>query len=270
MLRARFAHTIPAAVLAFLILPCTSAGAQEQPGNLPETKAPPATISLPPWQSGAYWVHHAELLMNDFGDLEHFHDADAKLGPPAPGEKRVVFMGDSITEGWHLDQSFPGKPYINRGISGQTTPQMLLRFRQDVIDLKPRVVIILGGTNDVAQNTGPMTPEETEDNLVSMMQLARANGIQPVLCSILPSVEFWWHRGMEPALKIAAINEWLKNYATQHHIVYVDYYDAMKDAQGGLPPNLSRDGVHPGPAGHAIMAPLAEAGIEKALKSKSR
>ena len=260
--------SIYVAALAVIAVPSLRLAAQETPDGVPETKAPPPTISLPSWQSGAYWVHHAELLMTDFGDLEHFHDADLKLGPPAPGENRVVFMGDSITEGWHLDQSFPGKPYINRGISGQTSPQMLVRFRQDVIDLRPKVVVILAGTNDVAQNTGPIAPEQTEGDIVSMAQLARANGIKVVLCSILPSVEFWWHRGMDPAPKIAALNEWLKNYVAQHHYVYVDFYDAMKDPQGGLPPNLSRDGVHPGPAGHAIMAPLAEAGIEKALKSR--
>jgi len=145
---------------------------------------------------------------------------------------------------------------------------MLVRFRQDVINLKPKVVVILAGTNDVAENTGPMTPEQTEGNLVSMAQLAQVNGIKVVLCSIPPSTEFWWHRGMEPTPKIAALNDWIKNYAAQHHYVYVDFYDAMKDAQGGLPANLSRDGVHPLPAGYAVMAPLAEAGIEKAMKSR--
>jgi len=263
-------RVLPISVLALavLLLPCSRGIAQEQPGNVPETKAPPDTLSMPPWQSGAYWVHHDELLMTDFGDLEHFRDANLKLGPPVPGQDRVVFMGDSITEGWHLDVSFPGKPFINRGISGQTTPQMLVRFRQDVINLKPKVVVILAGTNDVAENTGPMTPEQTEGNLVSMAQLARVNGIKVVLCSIPPSTEFWWHRGMEPTPKIAALNDWIKNYAAQHHYVYVDFYDAMKDAQGGLPANLSRDGVHPLPAGYAVMAPLAEAGIEKAMKSR--
>lgn len=206
--------------------------------------------------------------LQDWNQLGRYHAANENLKkqPAEPG--RVVFMGDSITDMWKLEQSFPSKPYVNRGISGQTTRQMLLRFRQDVIDLKPKVVVILAGTNDVAQNTGPMTPEETEGNLVSMAQLARANGIKVVMCSILPSVEFWWHRGMEPAPKIAAINDWLKNYAAQHHYVYVDFYDAMKDPQGGLPKNLSRDGVHPGPAGHAVMDPLVQAGIEKAMKSR--
>ena len=282
MLRSEFrAFFIHAAALAVLVVSGSGLAAQEQPDGVPETKAPPPThsapapessapltLTLPSWQHGSYWQQHGYLLLNDFGDLAHFHDADIKLGPPAPGQNRVVFMGDSITEGWHLDQSFPGKPYINRGISGQTTRQMLLRFRQDVIDLTPKVVVILAGTNDVAQNTGPMSPEETEGNIESMVQLARANGIKVVLCSILPAAEFWWHRGMEPAPKIAAINQWLQNYATQHHYVYVDFYAAMKDAQGGLPQNLSRDGVHPGPAGHAVMDPLVQAGIEKALKSK--
>ena len=279
------AFFLSAATLAIFAVPCLNLAAQEQPSKAPESKAPPAaasapadtssapltlTVTLPSWQQGASWLEQDRQLLSDFGDLEHFHAADMKLGPPAPHENRVVFMGDSITAGWHLDQSFPGEPYINRGIGGQTTPQMLLRFRQDVIELQPRVVVILGGTNDVAQNTGPMSPEQIEGDIVSMAELARANGIVPVICSIPPAAAFWWHHGMEPAPIIAAINEWLKNYATQHHYVYVDYYDAMKDAQGGLPPNLSRDGVHPGPAGHAVMGPLVQAGIEKAMKSSQQ
>lgn len=283
MIRARFrGFFLSSAILAILAVPCLPLAAQqEEPGNVPETKASapaatapdsessaPLTLTLPSWQHGAYWQQHGHQLLTDFGDLEHFHDADMKLGPPAPGEKRVVFIGDSITQGWNLAQSFPGKPYVNRGISGESTPQMLLRFRQDAIDLKPRVVVIFGGTNDVAENTGPVSPEQTEGDIVSMAQLAKANGIVPVICSILPSAEFWWHRGMDPAPKIAAIDEWLKNYADQHHYVYVDFYDAMKNAQGGLPPNLSRDGVHPGPAGHAVMNPLVQTGIEKAMESR--
>lgn len=282
MLQFKFrAHFIHAAVLAVIALPGSTIAAQEQPGNVPETKAPPPTasapasessapltVTLPSWQHGATWQQHGYQLLNDFGDLEHFHAADMKVGPPAPGENRVVFMGDSITQGWNLAQSFPGKPYINRGISGQTTTQMLLRFRQDVIDLKPKVVVILGGTNDVAENTGPIPPQQTEGDIVSMVQLAKANNIVPVICSILPSTGFGWHPGMDPGPKIAAINEWLSTYAAQHHYVYVDFYYAMKNAQGGLPPNLSRDGVHPGPAGHAVMDPLVQAGIDKAMKSR--
>lgn len=204
-------------------------------------------------------------MLTDFGNLERFKADDAMLSAPAPGENRVVFMGDSITEGWNLETSFPGKPYLNRGISGQTTPQMLLRFRQDVVALDPKVVIILGGTNDVAGNTGPMTLKQTEDNLSSMADIASASHIRVVLCSVTPSVDFPWNPGLEPAPKIAALNQWIRDYAAQRGYVYVDYYSALKDAAGGLPPDLSHDGVHPNPAGYAIMAPLAQAGIEKAL-----
>jgi len=179
-------------------------------------------------------------------------------------------MGDSITEGWHFtgaDGFFNGEPYINRGISGQTTPQMLVRFRQDVIALKPKVVVILAGTNDIAGNTGPMTIEQTEDNLASMADLAVANHIRVVLCSVLPAFDYPWKRGLEPAPKILAINAWMKALAAAKNYVYVDYHSAMRDEHDGLPPALSHDGVHPLPAGYAVMKPLVEAGIEKALKA---
>ena len=231
-----------------------------------KTGTPPATPARPAQQQS-----HEQQLLTDFADMARFRDADRELAPPAPGENRVVFMGDSITEGWDLARSFPGKPYINRGISGQTSPQMLIRFRQDVIDLKPKVVVILAGTNDIAGNTGPMTLRQSEDNLASMAQLARANGIRVVLCSVLPSVRFPWRPQVKNAApKIADLDQWIKPYAAQHHYVYVDYYSKMKDAVGGLPKNLSHDGVHPLPAGYAIMAPLAQAGIEKALKGKAQ
>jgi lysophospholipase L1-like esterase len=142
---------------------------------------------------------------------------------------------------------------------------MVLRFRQDVIDLKPKVVVILAGTNDIAENTGPMTMEESEGNLKSMVELATANHIRVVLCSVLPAFDFSWTPGKAPALKIDALNTWIKAYATEKGIVYVDYHTPMKDQRDGLPAKLSEDGVHPNPAGYAIMAPLAEAGIEKAL-----
>jgi lysophospholipase L1-like esterase len=254
----------------------------QETGSLPEAKAPAATEKAAPApaqtapaiapQTGASghpndenWEHDRQLL-TDFPWLAKFKDDDLKLGPPADGEKRVVFMGDSITEGWHLDQSFPGKSYINRGISGQTTPQMVLRFHQDVIGLKPNVVIILAGINDIAENTGPMTLEQTEDNLAAMAEMATVNHIPVVLCSVLPAFDFPWRPGLAPALKVIALNEWIKAYAAAKGHVYVDYYSPMKDDRGGLPPALSGDGVHPLPAGYAIMAPLAEAGIEKALK----
>lgn len=190
------------------------------------------------------------------------------LAAPAAGEKRVVFMGDSITEGWHFDGpvgGFAEKPYINRGISGETTPQMVLRFHQDVLALKPKVVVILGGTNDIAGNTGPMTLGETEDNLTAMAELATANHIRVVLCSVLPAFDYPWRPGMTPAPKILTLNAWIKDYAQKKGYVYVDYHTAMKDSRDGLPSTLSGDGVHPLPAGYAVMAPLAEAGIRKAL-----
>ncbi len=144
---------------------------------------------------------------------------------------------------------------------------MLVRFRQDVIDLKPKVVVILAGINDIAGNTGPMTLEQTEGNIASMAELASANGIRVVLCSVLPAFDFPWSPGLTPAPKVVAVNAWMKQYAAEKHYVYVDYYSAMKDERGGLPSALSKDGVHPLPAGYAIMTPLAEAGIEKALKA---
>ncbi len=251
------------AVAAMLpgIVAVTGASAQT-----PATEAQPAK---PAPHTGEYWTQHDHQLSVDFGDAERYKAADAALAPPAAGEKRVVFMGNSITDGWKMagpDGSFPGKPYVNRGISGQTTPQMLMRFRQDVIDLEPSVVVILAGTNDLAGNTGPMTLEQTEENLASMADLATANGIQVVLCSILPAFDYPWSPGLEPAPKIATLNLWIRGYAAQKGYIYVDYYSAMKDDRGGLPPALSKDGVHPLPAGYAVMAPLVEAGIEQALK----
>lgn len=216
-------------------------------------------------------------MLLDWPNLKRYSGANAKLTAPAADEKRVVFMGDSITEGWMNHGTgassttpgfFPGKPYIDRGISGQTTPQMLLRFRQDVIQLNPAAVVIFAGTNDVAGNTGDMTPEQTENNITSMAELAQANGIKVVLCSILPAFDFPWKRGREPAPKIIVLNSWIKNYAAAHGAVYVDFYGAMVDDRGGLPTKLSGDGVHPNAAGYAIMNPLVEAGIAQALAGK--
>ena len=218
---------------------------------------------------------HEEQMRNDWADLNKYRAADEALPPPSVGQPRVVFMGDSITEIWgkRLSPSmpapapfFPGKPYINRGISGQTSPQMLVRFRQDVIDLKPSVVVILAGTNDLAENTGPMRLEDTESNLQSMSDLASANGIRIVLCSVLPAKSFWWHPGIDPSAKIVQLNKWIRAYAARRGFGYVDYYDAMVDKEGGLRSDLSPDGVHPNAQGFAIMAPLAEAAIARALR----
>jgi len=265
---------IAATALGALLLPAQMKG--QEPGNVPETKAPAPTQTAPgPTAATAasgrphnsYWTEHDRLMLTDFPWLAKFKEDDLKLGPPAAGENRVVFMGDSITEGWHFDgpSGFAGKPYINRGISGQTTPQMVLRFRQDVIDLKPKVVVILAGTNDLAGNTGPMTLEQTEGNLASMADLATANRIKVVLCSVTPAFDFPWKPGLTPAPKVLALNAWMKSYAAEKGYVFVDYHSAMKDQRDGLPATLSHDGVHPNPTGYAIMQPLVEAGIAKAL-----
>lgn len=210
-----------------------------------------------------------ERIHNDWAFLARYRDANVELGPPKAGERRVVFYGNSITDAWarYFDQMFPGKPYVGRGISGQTTPQMLVRFRQDVIDLHPAAVVILAGTNDIAGNTGPSTPQMIEGNLISMVELAKANGIRVVLSSVLPAYDYPWSPGKEPAQKIVALNRWIKDYCAAHNVVYLDYYSAMADKRGGLPENLSRDGVHPNEAGYQIMARLAEHAIAEALRS---
>jgi lysophospholipase L1-like esterase len=256
-------------MLAAIMALCSplSAIAQKPPSPSAPQKGPPVMITAPQWQSGTYWANFDRQLLVDFANLARYRAADLRLGAPAVGTDRVVFIGDSITEGWNLETSFPGKPYVNRGISGQTSSQILLRFRQDVIDLHPRVAVILAGTNDLAENTGPVTLEQIEGNLESMAQLAAANHIVVVLCSVLPSVNYWWHPQLSnPAPRIAALNRWLQGYAAREHYVYVDYYAAMKDVGGGLRKDLSSDGVHPSAAGYAVMAPLAQAGIEEALK----
>jgi lysophospholipase L1-like esterase len=204
----------------------------------------------------------------DWPNLAKYREANAQLGPPAQGENRVVFYGNSITEVWaqHFPAMFPGKPFIGRGISGQTTPQMLIRFRQDVVALKPKVVVILAGTNDIAGNTGPSTLEMIEDNLASMTEIAKANGIRVVLSSVLPVYDYAWRPGLEPAPKIVALNKWMKDYAAKTGSVYLDYHTPMKDARDGLRADLTYDGVHPTEAGYQVMAPLAEKAIAEALK----
>ena len=203
----------------------------------------------------------------DWANLKHYAAENAALPAPAPGEARVVFYGNSITEGWapHFATMFPGKPYIGRGISGQTTPQMLIRFRQDVVALRPKVVVILAGTNDIAGNTGPSTNEMIADNLRGMTEIARANGIRVVLSSVLPVFDYPWKPGLEPAPRIIALNAWMRRYAEEIGETYLDYHTAMADGRGGLPPSLADDGVHPNLAGYRLMAPLAEAAIARAL-----
>ena len=215
-----------------------------------------------------YREGNARMLMNDLGQLERYGADDAKLGPPTPGEPRVVFFGDSITDIWKLDESFPGKHYINRGIGGQTTPQMLVRFRADVIDLKPAVVVVLAGTNDIAGNTGDETLEQIEGDYATMAELAKAHGIRLVFSSVTPindynpqAMRFFLQRSTE---KILTLNTWLKQYCAENGLVYLDYFSALVDEHGMMKVNLSRDGLHPNAAGFAVMAPLAEAAVERA------
>jgi len=212
----------------------------------------------------------ASASAQDWANTSRFKDANAKLTSPSSGENRVVFMGNSITEGWiNTDPDFfAGKSYVNRGISGQTTPQMLVRFRPDVINLKPAVVVILAGTNDIAGNTGPSTLEMIMDNLISMAELAKANQIKVVLSSVLPAFDYPWKPGIEPAPKIVKLNEMIKTYAEQNNIVYLDYFSSTVDDRNGLKKELSGDGVHPNMAGYKIMEPLVEAAIKKALSKK--
>jgi lysophospholipase L1-like esterase len=223
-----------------------------------------------PTQLEAWKKAEAERLQNDWANLGRFRDDNTKIGLPAPGEKRIVFMGNSITEGWsRIDAGFfSGKPYVNRGISGQTTPQMLIRFRADVINLKPAVVVILAGINDIAGNTGPSTLEMIEDNLASMVEVAKSNGIAVVLSSVLPAFDFPWRPGMQPAEKVVNLNAWIKNFAENAGCIYLDYFTPMADKRNGLREDLSSDGVHPNLAGYKIMEPLVESAIQKAIELK--
>jgi lysophospholipase L1-like esterase len=217
-----------------------------------------------------YRASRIAMFTDDYGQLARYRDANAALGAPKPGEDRVVFFGDSITDIWKLEDNFPGKPYVNRGIGGQTTPQMLVRFRQDVIDLQPKVVVILAGTNDIAGNTGPMRNEDIEANFASFAELARVHGIKVVYSSILP-VHNYTERAKDffaqrPMSRILTLNDSLKKYCADNHIVYLDYFSALVDDKGLLKKDLADDGLHPNAAGYKIMAPLAEAAIQKAMK----
>jgi acetyl esterase/lipase/lysophospholipase L1-like esterase len=209
------------------------------------------------------------VLHNDWPWLTKYRDANTKVPPPAPGEKRVVFMGNSITENWgNMDTAFfKNNHYISRGIGGQVSSQMLVRFREDVINLKPAAVVISAGTNDIAQNRGYISLENIFGNIVSMAELAEASGIKPILTSVLPASEFSWHRGLEPAEKIITLNKMIKAYAAKNHLVYVDYWSAMVNDKKGLKVELAQDGlVHPNLAGYKVMEPLVKAGIDETLK----
>jgi len=250
--------------LAAVVL-AASAAAQQ-----PDAAAPPPSGPAFAIQHRDEWRHgRAHIYMDDFGELGRYRAANARLKPPAAGENRVVFFGDSITDSWALPTYFPGKPYLNRGIGGQTTSQLLVRFRQDVIDLAPKVVVILAGTNDIAGNTGPMSLEETEANFSSMIELGRVHGIRTVVSSVLPVHNYTPQSALtfpiRPPEKIAELNRWLKSTCAANGCVYLDYTAAMVDGHGLMKRELAIDGLHPLRAGYQIMAPLAEAAIAKAL-----
>jgi lysophospholipase L1-like esterase len=210
-------------------------------------------------------------VLLDWANLNRYREANAGLPAPDPGQTRIVFMGDSITDAWGRGhgQFFPGKPYVNRGISGQTTPQMLIRFRPDVIALHPSVVVILAGTNDIAGNTGPETLTEIEGNLQSMAELAQTSGIRVVLASVMPVCDYiHLQTNRRPPAEIVALNQWIRTFCTKHGFEYLDYYSAMVDERGALKQTLTYDGLHPNDAGYEVMGPLAQAAISNALAQK--
>jgi lysophospholipase L1-like esterase len=228
-------------------------------------QSPPATPAVPP-------LRQVNDLINDYANLRRYAADNAKIAAPAAGEDRVVFMGDSITDGWGRGQFaatapfFTGKPYVNRGISGQTTAQMLLRFYPDVVAHKPKAVVILAGTNDIAGNLGPVSMESIENNLAAMADIARANNIKVVMASVMPVCDY--HRpqtAQRPPEKIKTLNEWIRATASRNGYVYLDYYTPMLDDKDMLKAELTGDGLHPNAAGYAVMAPLAEKAIAQAL-----
>ena len=207
-----------------------------------------------------------ERLRTDWAQLEQYRDENRRLPPPGAARPRVIFLGDSLTQSWDLAGLGLGQlELLNRGISGQTSPQMLVRFRQDVVDLRPAVVHILAGTNDLAGNTGPTTLEAIEDNVSSMAEIAAANHIRVVLGSVLPALDYPWRRGLEPAPRIVALNGWMRAYARRRKLVYADYYSALVDSRGGFKSQLADDGVHPNRAGYAAMEPIARESLRQAL-----
>jgi len=210
-----------------------------------------------------------ERLRTDWAQLLLYRDENQRLPPPRAARPRVIFLGDSLTQSWDLaGLGLDRVEVLNRGISGQTTPQMLVRFRQDVIDLKPVVVHILAGTNDLAGNTGPTTLEAIEDNLSSMVEVAKTNHIRVVLCSVLPALDYPWRPGLQPAPRIVALNEWIRTYAKRRKLVYADYYSVLVDSNGGFRSELADDGVHPNSDGYAVMDPIARQAVMRALAAR--
>jgi lysophospholipase L1-like esterase len=272
------AVTVPAATAAAQV-----AAVHPPPAFPGQWAPPPVEWKYPVWPNGCARFEGEERLAchafiaSDFGRLSRYADANRALAPAAPGEGRVVFFGDSITDRWSqagYGGFFPGRPFINRGIGGQTTAQMLLRFRADVIALKPRAVVILAGTNDLAGNAGPVTPDQLMDNLVTMAELARQHGIRVVLASILPVADDKRDASGQPLIRsrgkpvelLTALNRRIAEYAAANRHVFLDYFTAMATPAGTLRPELNDDGLHPTKAGYAVMQPLAERAIAEALK----
>ena len=216
-------------------------------------------------QEYAYWSE----VKNDWANLAHYQDANARLKNRSETKNRVVFMGNSITERWsvHSPEFFKEPTRINRGIGGQTTPQMLLRFRQDVIELNPKVVVLLAGTNDIAGNTGPATNDMVLNNIFSMVELAEANNIKVILCSVLPVNKYPWSPELQPAQRVISLNKSLKLYAKKKMISYVDYFSSMADDKNGLPVKYAADGVHPNKEGYKIMESLLKEKIKFLLNT---
>lgn len=255
--------------LGSMLLCAATLHAQEKAEHAQPDQPNGQTVAQPA-QSEQMRQMRAQLA--DWANLERYRAENARMAPPAPDEQRVVFLGDSITDFWgHTDPTdsfFPGKPYVNRGISGQTTPQMLVRFQPDVVQLHPAVVVILSGTNDIAGNTGPATPEMIEDNWMSMAAIAEQAGIKVVFASITPAFSYPWQPGVHPSDEIRKLNDWLGAYCKKSGYIYLDYYGAMADSDGAMRPGLSRDGVHPTKSGYSVMMPLAEHAIALALAGK--
>lgn len=274
-------------VLTFSLLSCVVSGmaqaprASAQPGSPQQSSSSPvpALQESPECAQAKAAVTRLEARLRDWPALARYRNDNEKIASANKNEMRVVFLGDSITDSWDDPKYggfFTGKPYLNRGISGQTTPQMLIRFRPDVIDLAPKVVVILAGTNDLAGNTGPTTLEAIEDNLMSMAELAQRHHIRLVFASVLPVSDYEKTDDGQPRIQtvrrppdqIKALNFWIKKYAAENGFTYLDYYSAMIDEKGFLKDELSNDGLHPNERGYAVMAPLAEQAIAAALRKK--
>lgn len=238
----------------------------------------PTPTPLDPLAAERLRADNLQARLRDFPNYARYREANSKLAPLAKDEKRVVFMGDSITDGWKLDQYFPGQPYVNRGIGGQTTQQMLVRFRPDVINLKPKVVVILAGTNDLSTYPGPFVLDGIKANLNSMVDLARAHGINIVLATVMPVSDYNKNAAGAPIVRtvtrppaqIDELNKWIKQLCKDRELVYLDYFSAMADEKGLLKADIANDGLHPNARGYEMIKPLAEKAINTALKMKQK